>query len=64
MRVEVDRHTCISSGPCPLMAPEVFDHDDDGFTELPTDRPDPEQYDDVRESVVECPTGTIRLGEE
>lgn len=62
MRIEVDRQECISSGWCLLMAPEVFDRDDDGFIELRTEFPDPEQYDAA--SVVECRTGSIPLEEE
>ncbi|GGX59331.1 ferredoxin [Streptomyces minutiscleroticus] len=63
MRVEVDQPRCVASGQCVLMAPEVFDQDDDGIVELLTDRPFPDQYDGVRESAAVCPAAAIRLEE-
>ncbi|WAP57221.1 ferredoxin [Streptomyces sp. S465] len=64
MRVEVDQPKCVASGQCVLIAPEVFDQDDDGIVELLTDRPEPGQYDGVKESAVVCPAAAIRLAED
>lgn len=61
MRVEVDQPKCVASGQCVLMAPEVFDQDDEGIVELLTDRPSPEHHDGVRESETICPASAIRL---
>ncbi|GLV80179.1 MULTISPECIES: ferredoxin [Streptomyces] len=61
MRVEVDQPKCVASGQCVLMAPEVFDQDDDGIVELLTDRPEAEHHGGVRESVAVCPAAAIRL---
>ncbi|MFF8916405.1 ferredoxin [Streptomyces sp. NPDC015032] len=61
MRVEVDQPKCVASGQCVLLAPDVFDQDDDGIVELLTDTPDPTHHDDVRESAAVCPAAAIRL---
>ncbi|MEU3657260.1 ferredoxin [Streptomyces sp. NPDC032161] len=61
MRVEVDQPKCVASGQCVLLAPDVFDQDDDGIVELLTETPDPAHHDDVRESAAVCPAAAIRL---
>ncbi|MEW2624655.1 ferredoxin [Streptomyces sp. NPDC048106] len=61
MRVEVDQSKCVASGQCVLMAPEVFDQDDDGIVELLDATPGPEHADGVHESVAICPAAAIRL---
>ncbi|MFQ6145701.1 ferredoxin [Streptomyces seoulensis] len=64
MHVEVDQPKCVASGQCVLMAPDVFDQDDDGIVELLTDRPGPGQRDGVREAAAVCPAAAIRLEDE
>ncbi|POX37471.1 ferredoxin-1 [Streptomyces sp. Ru73] len=61
MRVEVDQPKCVASGQCVLVAPEVFDQDDDGIVELLAERPGPEHHENVRESAALCPAAAIRL---
>ncbi|GAA2636941.1 ferredoxin [Streptomyces axinellae] len=63
MQVEVDRPKCVASGQCVLLAPDVFDQDDDGIVELLTAAPGPEHHDDVRESAAVCPAAAIQLTE-
>ncbi|MEU9344947.1 ferredoxin [Streptomyces sp. NPDC048278] len=63
MQVEVDQPRCVASGQCVLMAPDVFDQDDDGIVELLSGSPAPEQYDEVREAAAICPAAAIRLRE-
>lgn len=63
MRVEVDQPRCVASGQCVLLAPEVFDQDDDGIVELLEADPEPRHHDDVRESAAVCPAAAIRLTE-
>lgn len=63
MHVHIDQPKCVASGQCVLMAPEVFDQDDDGIVELLTDRPGPEHHDGVREAAAVCPAAAIRLEE-
>ncbi|MEU9451229.1 ferredoxin [Streptomyces sp. NPDC048277] len=64
MQVEVDQPRCVASGQCVLMAPDVFDQDDDGIVELLSERPAAEQYEGVREAAAICPAAAIRLTED
>ncbi|MEU5088848.1 ferredoxin [Streptomyces sp. NPDC021356] len=64
MRVEVDQPKCVASGQCVLMAPEVFDQDDDGIVRLLSSTPEPVHEEEVRESAAVCPAAAIRLLEE
>ncbi|MFD7919925.1 ferredoxin [Streptomyces sp. NPDC059740] len=63
MRVEVDQPKCVASGQCVLVAPEVFDQDDDGIVVLLTDQPGSEHHDGTREAAAICPAAAIRLQE-
>ncbi|MFJ8996203.1 ferredoxin [Streptomyces sp. NPDC102279] len=62
MRVEVDIPKCVASGQCTLLAPDVFDQqDEDGMVILLEENPPTEQHDAVRESATVCPAAAIRL---
>ncbi|MFB7657862.1 MULTISPECIES: ferredoxin [unclassified Streptomyces] len=63
MRVEVDQPKCVASGQCVLLAPDVFDQDDDGIVELLNAEPRDELHSDVRESAAICPAAAIRVVE-
>ena len=60
-RVEVDRDRCVGSGACEVLAPDVFEVDDDGV--LIVRRPEPEDGDaaDVADAVRACPTRALAL---
>ena len=59
MRVSADRELCVGSGQCELLAPEVFEVDDDGAVQVLQQEPDDEAA--VRDAVSQCPTGAIAL---
>ncbi|MGP2442357.1 ferredoxin [Streptomyces sp. JW3] len=63
MHVEIDQPKCVASGQCVMLAPDVFDQDDDGIVELLDADPAPEHHDDVRESAAVCPAAAIHLAE-
>ncbi|TGZ19556.1 ferredoxin [Streptomyces sp. S816] len=63
MRVVVDQPKCVASGQCVLVAPQVFDQDDEGIVQLLDATPGPELVEDVRESAAICPAAAIRLVE-
>ncbi|MFI8933362.1 ferredoxin [Streptomyces sp. NPDC053474] len=64
MRVEVDVLSCVSSGQCVMLVPEVFDQrDEDGTVELLDDTPPSELHDAVRKSAMMCPGAAIRVEE-
>ncbi|MGW0858214.1 ferredoxin [Streptomyces sp. NPDC002690] len=64
MRVKVDQPKCVASGQCVLVAPAVFDQDDEGIVQVLLDRPEVEHHEDVKESVAVCPAAAIWLEEE
>jgi ferredoxin len=49
----------VGSGQCELLAPEVFEVDDDGVVHLLQAEPDDE--DAVRQAAQLCPTGALSL---
>ncbi len=60
MRVTADRELCVGSGQCELLAPDVFEVDDDGAVRVLQERPDDAAA--ARDAVSQCPTGAIALG--
>jgi ferredoxin len=64
VRVAADREMCIGSGNCVFSAPAVFDQDDDeGLVVLLTANIGPQDLDAVRDAVVHCPSGALRIVE-
>lgn len=64
MKISVDDEKCCGAGQCVMLAPEVFDqNDDDGIVVLLDEAPPQEQYDAVRESASLCPAAAIHLDE-
>jgi ferredoxin len=61
MRVGADRERCVGSGQCELLAPDVFEVDDDGAVRLLQE--DPADDGAVRDAVQQCPTGALSLGD-
>jgi len=64
MKVAVNQDTCVSSGQCMLLAPDVFDQRDmDGVVVLLQDNPSAELHEDVRQAARVCPALAIELNE-
>ncbi len=59
MRVTADREACVGYGQCELLAPDVFEVDDDGAVRLLHD--DPDDDTGVRDAVQQCPSGAIAI---
>jgi ferredoxin len=59
MRVTADRERCVGTGQCELLAPDVFEVDDDGAVQVLQAEPDDE--DAARQAVQQCPTGALTL---
>lgn len=65
MRIQADQDKCASSGQCVMTAPAVFDQREyDGVVSLRTDRPSPEQTENVRYAALICPSQAITVTEE
>ena len=62
MKVAVDRDRCIGSGMCVMLAPAVFDQDEDEAVVILLDESPPEpQRPAVEQAVERCPAAVIRL---
>ena len=62
MRIEINMETCLSSGQCAYMQPELFDVDDDGVPKIlvSTDLTE-DQEAAAREAADMCPSQAISL---
>lgn len=60
MQVEVDFNKCQSNGLCVLVAPEVFDLDDNGYLQFEAN-PDESLRAAVEDAVTSCPVSAITV---
>ena len=63
-KIEVDFGLCESNGICMGIIPEVFDLDDEDYLHVLQDEVTPENRDQIRESVRQCPRQAISIREE
>lgn len=63
VRISADRERCTGAGMCALLAPEVFDQDEnDGRVQLLD--PGPQRgHSAVREALAACPSGALDIDE-
>lgn len=62
LKVTVDQGLCCGAGQCVLLAPEVFDQqEEDGRVVLLDPEPGEAHAAAVREAAATCPTGAVRL---
>ncbi|MFF3373743.1 ferredoxin [Streptomyces sp. NPDC002680] len=59
MRLSTEPDRCVASGQCVMLAPTVFDQDDDGIVVLLKEQPDAPETEAVRESIRVCPAAAI-----
>ena len=62
-RVAVDCELCVGSGSCEMLAPDVFEVDDDGVLVVHREEPADDELSDVRDAVQACPTRSLSLAE-
>ncbi|MFI6047320.1 ferredoxin [Nocardia sp. NPDC051321] len=60
MRISADRERCVGSGMCALIAPDIFDQDDDGTVLLLDPQPQ-QQHSAVREALDSCPARALEF---
>lgn len=64
----VNQDTCIACETCSSIAPEIFAHNEGGFSFVLLDENDgtmaiPEEYhDDLEDAEESCPSGSIKVG--
>ncbi len=61
MSVVVQTSACVGAGQCALVAPEVFDQDDDGIVLLLEDNPQGPDLDAATKAVRLCPARAIAI---
>lgn len=65
MRIRVDTELCQGHGRCYMLAPDLFEADDDGYPEPTAERLVPAGLaDQARRSAVNCPEDAIFITEE
>jgi ferredoxin len=60
-RVVVDHATCITSGMCTSIAPEIFEIADDGKLKILIDRPTDELLEKAENAVMCCPVEALSI---
>ncbi|MFD8725282.1 ferredoxin [Streptomyces sp. NPDC059629] len=58
MKIHIEADRCVASGQCVMLAPAVFDQDDDGIAVLLA-QPGPDDIPGVRESIRVCPARAL-----
>ena len=61
MRVQLDRERCQGHGRCYVLAPAVFEPDDDGYGMTIADDVAPEHHDAARKGAANCPEDAITI---
>ncbi|MFB4349300.1 ferredoxin [Microbacterium sp. CR_7] len=61
MNVVVQTSACVGAGQCALVAPEVFDQDDDGIVLLLEPKPEGADADAATRAARLCPARAITL---
>jgi len=63
LRVIVDREKCCGAGQCVMLAPDVFDQEDEGTVVLLEPTPPEPLHAACREAAAMCPGSAIRVEE-
>lgn len=63
MKVHIDREICTGHGRCYVLAPEVFESDDDGYGMVIVEEVPAGLEDAARRGVANCPESAISIEE-
>lgn len=61
MRIVADKHKCIGAGTCVVIAPELFDQDDEGIVDVLVEEPREDQLGVLGEAIEYCPAQALLL---
>jgi ferredoxin len=64
MRIEINLRTCVRSGQCSYLHPELFDRDSEDFPASKVEHPGEEHRAAIEDAVELCPTSSISLVED
>ncbi|MCE0536191.1 ferredoxin [Kineosporia rhizophila] len=62
--IQADRDACVGAGQCAMIAPALFDQDDEGIVVTLAHRPPPEHESVARQAVRLCPARALALIEQ
>ncbi len=66
----VNRETCIACGACVVVAPDIFNHDEEGLSYSRLDNNqgitevDEELIEDLEDACEECPSDSIKISDQ
>lgn len=63
-RITADRDACVGAGQCVMLAPAVFDQDDDGIVVVLVAQPEADLVGTARDAVALCPARALSLAGE
>jgi ferredoxin len=61
MRLRIDTDACTGHGRCYVLAPTLFDCDDDGYGQVAGELVDPADEAAARKAVLACPEHAVHL---
>ncbi|MEU5060105.1 MULTISPECIES: ferredoxin [unclassified Streptomyces] len=61
MKISIDADKCCGAGQCVLIAPEIFDQDDDGIVILLNPAPSDDAGGAVEDAIAICPADVIHV---
>ena len=61
MKIVADKHKCIGAGTCVVIAPDLFDQDDEGIVEVLVEEPGEDQLGVLNEAIEYCPAQALLL---
>lgn len=64
MKIEFDRRSCVKSGQCSYLHPELFERDDEDFPVATVKQISAELIEGAEEAVELCPASAIALVED
>lgn len=64
MVITVQKDACVGAGQCALVAPDLFDQDDDGIVLLLEANPEGAQHDAATRAARLCPARAIKVSDE
>lgn len=63
MKINVNRDACIGCGACQVIAPALFELDDEGISVEKVKEVEKEEQDNARDASESCPTAAIEVEE-
>lgn len=61
MRIEVEKSACIGAGQCALVAPDIFDQDDEGIVLVLDENPSQSLHAAAHKAATLCPAKAISI---